>query len=184
MMCLDVAEVSKEFDDLTLILYFEEAVILLTIIACIGMIIRTKQMYSRIIISRKAFKRFTDTTYTFDYLRSVREGSLLTVIGITTLLISLANYVASAIYIYNYVSYIEALERNHIQKTDCEVASAWVILTYCSLFEVLPGTLCFLIICISCHCKVCYAAWFLCPVCHTSIKKRLKGYPQQFDHYS
>ena len=65
----------------------------------------------------------------------------------------------------------------------CEIASAWAILSYCTLFQATLGTFCCLIYISSFLVKVCHALGFICPMFTTMIKKKCLRLPRRFNHY-
>lgn len=69
-----------------------------------------------------------------DYLWQVRQHSLKSCVGYISLLTGMVNYASSINLIGRYWSYNQTLEANGLNVETCEVASSWVIVSYCSLF--------------------------------------------------
>ena len=70
----------------------------------------------------------------YDYVWQVREYSVKSCVGYLTLAIGMINYITSCFFIRMYVRYGEAVKNNNLDSLQCEIASAWVLLSYCSLF--------------------------------------------------
>ena len=109
--------------------------------------------------------------------------SLKSCIGYMTILVGFANYVSSIVYIYWYMKYSKSLDRYNLDDEACEIESSWIVLTYCSLFQIPLGSLCCLIYTLGCMIKVGWALTFLCPGCVTKLKKKRRGIPLSFEHY-
>ena len=163
-------------------LYIEEVVLLATILVCFGMILKTRIVYRKLVKKRKDAIPFVSPR--FDYLWEVRESSLKSCIGYLTLAIGFLNYLSSWTYIYRYVQYTESLEANNLEERNCPIASSWVILSYCSLFQVPLGSLCCMIYTLSCCIKVGNALTFSCPVVMMKLKRKVRGIPQSLDIYA
>lgn len=115
-------------------MYVEEVIILLSILSSISMILKTKQVFNNLVprykesVTRVSSKRY------FDYLRDVRNSSVKSRVGYAALSIGILNYVSSIVFVSQYMKYSTIVEDNDFDSEECEVASAFVILTYCSLF--------------------------------------------------
>ena len=70
----------------------------------------------------------------YDYVWRVRDISLRSCIGYLTLIVGMTNYVCSCGYIYLYMAYTGAVAENNLDSIQCEIASAWAMLGYCTLF--------------------------------------------------
>ena len=94
------------------------------------------------------------------------------------------NYAGSCAVSWYYMKYDNLLESNKLDTTVCEVAGAWVIVSYCLLFQITLGTLtCFMYV-TSALLKGIHAAGFACPGPTTCLKKCFLRIPRDFDHYS
>ena len=60
--CLEVVEIKESVDDLMIILYIQECLILLSILACFSMILRTRQIYKRLVTQRKGINQHASTS--------------------------------------------------------------------------------------------------------------------------
>ena len=119
----------------------------------------------------------------FDYCWEVRNRSLKSCIGYATLVTGAINYGFSMVFIDQYIAYSQAVEDNNLESTQCEVASAFGIVTYCSLFQVTLGSITCLIFTLSFCLKFCHALGFICPMFTTMIKKNYNKIPREFNLY-
>ncbi len=84
-----------------------------------------------------------------------------------------------------YIVYSNLLKENNFDEIACEVAGSWIILSYSFLFELVSGTIFFLICIGSILMKGCPAIGIACPVITSFCRKRCRGIPRgRFDHYS
>ena len=114
----------------------------------------------------------------------MRERSLKSCIGYLALLIAVGNYCFSIFFISQYMGYSNGLEDNNLDTIECEIASAFGIVSYCSLFQVPLGSItCLIYVCSSCV-KTCHSLGFICPITTTMIKKNYWKIPREFDHYA
>ena len=165
---------------LRIFIYIEEGILCLSILTSLGMILKTKRVFSRIIMQPSA-KMSAAPEY--DYVWRVRDLSLRSCIGYLSLILSMTNYICSCGYIYLYMAYSGAVADNNLDSIQCEIASAWAMLGYCTLFQATLGTLCCLIFISSCCLKSLHALGFICPLTTTWIKKRLLSLPHRYEHY-
>lgn len=147
------------------------------------MIFTTRSVFKRLVLGQKGGITINSVAPEYDYNWQVRDRSLRSCIGYVTLLGGFANYGCSIAYIYAYWAYTQAVEANNLDSITCEITSSWAILSYCTLFQALLGSLCCLIFISSCCYKSCHALGFICPVFTTRIKKTFKGLPRRYTHY-
>ena len=164
-----------------MLIYIEEAIIFFSILGSIGMIFRTRYVYRKLITRRKG--AFSAVNLQYDYCWEVRDRSLKSCIGYATLLVGALNYGFSMVFIDQYIAYSQAVEDNNLDSTECEVASAFGIVSYCSLFQVTLGSITCLIYVLSFCVKTCHALGFICPMFTTMIKKNYNGIPREFELY-
>ena len=119
----------------------------------------------------------------FDYVWEVREKSVKSCIGYVSLFLGMLNYATSMYFISQYVDYNNTVEDLDLDEAACELESAWVMVSYCSLFQVLLGSMTCLAYIMSCFLKTCYAAFFACPGFTTNCKKKYWKIPTTFNHY-
>ena len=117
---------------LTYLIYIEEVIIFIAILASIGTIFRTKMVYNRLMKNQK--NAMKSVSHHNDYLWQVRQHSLKSCVGYIALITGMLNYASSMFLISRYWSYNQTLEANGLNVETCEVASSWVIVSYCSLF--------------------------------------------------
>ena len=73
------------------------------------------------------------------------------------------------------------VDDNNLDSLECEVASAFAIVSYCSLFQVTLGSItCLIYICSSCI-KTCHSLGFICPLFTNVVKKKYWSIPREFD---
>ena len=166
-------------------IYVMEAILFLSIVTTLGMIMRTRNMYNG---QNKLNKGIATTMQNVsphhDYLWKTRELSLKSWIGYPTLLVGMTNYVCSMVYIREYVKYNSSVEDNELDAIKCEIAGSWVIVSYCSLFQVMLGSLTVLLFVLSFLLKACHAIGFAFPMITTRFKKSWWGIPRDFGHYA
>ena len=100
--CNSFTAVKDEGEILRVLIYIEEGIILLSIFTSIGMIFQTKSLLKKLITEKKDAdgKGSLDTvTQNFDYCWEVRDRSLKSCIGYTTLIIGAINYGFSIVFI-------------------------------------------------------------------------------------
>ena len=103
--------------------------------------------------------------------------------GYLTLAIGMINYAFSIYFIVQYMGYSQTVEDNNFDIDECEVNSAFVILSYCSLFQVTLGTIACLTFITSFLLKGCHAISFAFPITAAKFKKTWHGIPRDFAHY-
>ena len=96
------------------------------------MVLKTRIIFNRLIVKAKG--AICRSAPGFDYIWRVRDQSLRSCIGYLTLVGGMANYACSSAYIYLYMAYTGAVAKNNLNSTQCEIASAWAIMSYCTLF--------------------------------------------------
>ena len=116
----------------------------------LGMILRTRNIFNRLITKQPVNIRPTKSKYptfeqtqpsqmpartsTYDYVWEIRELSVKSPIGYSALLVGISNYVCSMIYISHYMDYSKLVESYGFNSEECEISSAFVIVSYCCLF--------------------------------------------------
>ena len=165
-------------------MYIEECILISSILCCFGMIIRSRNVYAwSKTRAKKTHAAEYKLTNHYDYLWEIREKGIKSCIGYTTLITGMINYFISMVLCSQYVKYRKLVEENDLDALNCEVFGSWVIVSYCTLFQISLGSLactCF----ISSFClKACHALGFICPLITKTIKKGYWGLPQTFEHY-
>ena len=182
--CDRISEVNDERQNLFLGVHLMQAMIVLTFFTSLGMIVQTKYVFRKLTKKQEGSVMTGESNYC-DYLWVVREHSLRSVVGYTALVIGILNYLCSIAFIREYVIFTDLMQTHGLDLRNCEVESAWVITSYCCLFQVPLGSLCCLIFHASCCVKFWHAFVFtFCPLCLTRFKKTYNKIPRQFGHYS
>jgi hypothetical protein len=155
--CRDYDEIKTEADGLQVFVYVMEAIIFLAILASMGLILRTRNIFNRLItkqpikiVSPKSkypiygkekptrqqarAAKVAGSIATYDYIWEIRELSVKSPIGYLGLITGITNYVCSMIFISHYMDYSKLVESYGFDSEECEVSSAFVILSYCCLF--------------------------------------------------
>ena len=179
--CENVSQVKTDAQFLTTLVYLLESVLALTIFTSLGMVIKTKLASKQLVERRKGERTAVSPHY--DYLWLVRDTSLKSCVGLSTLALACLNYACSIYYIRSYLLYKTVLEENNFDAISCEIEGSWLILSYCSLFIVPLDSLPIVIYSLSCLLKTCHAIGFAMPVTTTKLKKKYWGIPRQFHHY-
>ena len=105
-------------------------------------------------------------------------------VGYSALLVGMLNFAWSIYFVYRYMNFVYLVEDNDFDTQTCEIESAWVIVSYCSLFQIPLGSLVCLIYTLSCLIKACHGMFFACPGLTTAIKKKWWRIPSSLEHYN
>ena len=106
--CLKVQEIKEYGDILRSSIYVEEILLCLSILTSLGMIIRTRYVFNKLVLKQK--DAMTIVAPEFDYNWNVRISSLQSWIGYLTLTVGAANFLCSGSYVYLYFLYSDTVK--------------------------------------------------------------------------
>ena len=176
--CDKIDEVEERAQTLTQLNYFAEFMLCMSMITSLGMVLRSRNVFNRVVTKQKYAMTSASSSRRFDYMWQVRDQSVKSWIGYLALFIGLLNYFTSINYAREYILYSNELKEHNLDEITCEVAGSWIILSYSILFEVALGTV-FFLICITFILVTGLPAIGIgCPVWTINMRKRMRGLPR------